>query len=293
MIVVLDAAAGRDERQRRRGSPGFFGVVIAAAIVTSFVYGGKTWCNFLCPVGLVEKIHTEPSRSSTGRPSELTSQCAPCVACKKHCPDIDLEQGYWKEANEQPRRVAYFAWPGIVVGFYTYYYLVAGDWSDYFTRRRGRTERDLPSMLCRTGVHVRAGDPADRRGAADADRVRRGQLRDLRDDRDADPRVAQASASSRSIRRTSRKSSSSRACATACSRSAGLSRSTRSIASPVSRRCSKLPQLGGHGLGPDRRVQLDGDVHAPARAPRGSVRPREVRAEDPEEVGVGRRAAVG
>ncbi|MEP6866478.1 MAG: 4Fe-4S binding protein, partial [Deltaproteobacteria bacterium] len=34
---------------------GFLAVVVAAAIVTSFVYGGKTWCNFLCPVGLVEK----------------------------------------------------------------------------------------------------------------------------------------------------------------------------------------------------------------------------------------------
>jgi hypothetical protein len=112
---------------------GFLAVVVAAAIVTSFVYGGKTWCNFLCPVGLVEKIHTEPSRSATGRPSELTSQCAPCVACKKHCPDIDLEQGYWKEANEQPRRVAYFAWPGIVVGFYVYYYLAAGTWTEYFS----------------------------------------------------------------------------------------------------------------------------------------------------------------
>ena len=123
---------------------GFLGVVILAAVVTSFVYGGKTWCNFVCPVGLVEKIHTEPSRSATGRPSELTSQCAPCVACKKHCPDIDVEQGYWKEAGEPARRVAYFAWPGIVVGFYVYYYLVAGNWSSYFSGAWAY-QRDLPS----------------------------------------------------------------------------------------------------------------------------------------------------
>ncbi|MFT3699547.1 MAG: cyclic nucleotide-binding domain-containing protein [Kofleriaceae bacterium] len=119
------------------GSPtwlaGFLAVVIVAAIATSFVYAGKTWCNFVCPVGLVEKIYTEPARSSTDRPAELTSQCAPCVACKKHCPDIDLEQGYWKEATDKPRRIAYFAWPGIVVAFYTYYYLVEGRWSYYFS----------------------------------------------------------------------------------------------------------------------------------------------------------------
>jgi hypothetical protein len=76
-----------------------------------FLYGGKTWCNFVCPVGLVEKIHTEPAKAAIGG-GELTSQCAPCVACKKHCPDIDLEQGYWKEAAQTPRRVSYYAWPG-------------------------------------------------------------------------------------------------------------------------------------------------------------------------------------
>jgi hypothetical protein len=110
----------------------FLGVVVVAAIAVSFTYGGKTWCNFLCPVGLVEKIHTEPARSSSGVGGELTSQCAPCVACKKHCPDIDLEQGYWKEASERDRRIAYFAWPGIVVAFYAYYYLASGSWSYYF-----------------------------------------------------------------------------------------------------------------------------------------------------------------
>ena len=109
----------------------FLGVVVCAAAVTSFAYAGKTWCNFLCPVGLVEKIHTEPARAATGG-GDLTSQCAPCVACKKHCPDIDLEQGYWKEATERPRRIAYFAWPGVVVAFYVYYYLRCGTWDYYF-----------------------------------------------------------------------------------------------------------------------------------------------------------------
>jgi HEAT repeat protein len=128
---------------------GFLGAVTLAAIVTSFVYGGKTWCNFLCPVGLVEKIHTEPSRSAHGA-GELNSQCSPCVACKKHCPDIDLEQGYWKEATERPRRIAYFSWPGIVVGFYVYYYLVAGTWAYYFTGAWAY-ERDLPDKMLSPG----------------------------------------------------------------------------------------------------------------------------------------------
>jgi CRP-like cAMP-binding protein len=113
---------------------GFLGVVAVVALVVSFTYAGKTWCNYLCPVGLVEKVHTEPSADARGD-GRVTSQCSPCVACKKHCPDIDIEQGYWKEAQERPRRVAYFAWPGVVVGFYVYYWLVAHDWGYYFSGR--------------------------------------------------------------------------------------------------------------------------------------------------------------
>src|SRR5688572_6592532 len=124
---------------------GFLGAMVLFAIVTSFIYAGKTWCNFLCPVGLVEKIYTEPAHA-TAHQSDMTSQCAPCVACKKHCPDIDLEQGYWKEAHDRPRRIAYFSWPGIVVAFYTYYFLVAGDWSYYFSGA-WTYERDLPAHM--------------------------------------------------------------------------------------------------------------------------------------------------
>jgi hypothetical protein len=133
---------------------GFLGVVIVAAIATSFVYAGKTWCNFLCPVGLVEKIYTEPARAATGG-GALVSQCAPCVACKKHCPDIDLEQGYWKELTDRPRRIAYFAWPGIVVAFYTYYFLVRGHWEDYFDGRWAY-DRELPAHALDPGFYFAA-----------------------------------------------------------------------------------------------------------------------------------------
>jgi hypothetical protein len=110
---------------------GFLAALTLAAIATSFLYAGKTWCNYLCPVGLVEKIHTEPARGVV--PPATSSQCTPCVACKKHCPDIDQEHGYWKELALPPRRTAYYAWPGVVVGFYAYFYLHAGNWDDYFS----------------------------------------------------------------------------------------------------------------------------------------------------------------
>ena len=109
---------------------GFLGVIVLAAIVTSFVYTGKTWCNYLCPVGLVEKIYTEPTGITV---DEDNAQCTTCTACKKHCPDIDAEQGYWKEADLAPRRHVYFAWPGIVLAFYGYFWLLAGSWGFYFS----------------------------------------------------------------------------------------------------------------------------------------------------------------
>jgi hypothetical protein len=128
---------------------GFLGAVAIAALVVSFTYAGKTWCNYICPVGLVEKIYTEPSADARGD-GRVNSQCSPCVACKKHCPDIDLEQGYWKEMHDRPRQVAYFAWPGIVTAFYVYYWLVAHSW-DYYFSGAWTYERDEPARWLDAG----------------------------------------------------------------------------------------------------------------------------------------------
>ena len=111
---------------------GFLVAIAVCAALTSLTYAGKTWCNFLCPIGVVERMHTEPALGALASP-EVGSRCAPCVACKKHCPDIDLAQAYEHEPSQGPRRVAYYAWPGVVVGFYVYFYLVAGSWSYYFS----------------------------------------------------------------------------------------------------------------------------------------------------------------
>lgn len=135
---------------------GFLVAVVIAAAIVSLVYGGKTWCNFICPVGVVEKIYTEPARNAAGA-GELTSQCTPCVACKKHCPDIDLEQGYWKELPERGRLV-YFAWPGIVAGFYAYYWLCTGTWDSYFSGAWAY-ERSQPERWLEAGFHFAPAIP--------------------------------------------------------------------------------------------------------------------------------------
>ncbi len=100
----------------------------AAAAATGAIFRGKTWCNAVCPVGLVERIYTEPVRLM----DTANSQCATCSACTPRCPDIDVEQGYWKAADGPSRRAIWFAWPGVVGGFYLHYFLQAGDWGWYF-----------------------------------------------------------------------------------------------------------------------------------------------------------------
>lgn len=121
----------------------FLGVAVVGAAALGFFFTGKTWCNYVCPVGMVEKLYTEPARLS----GPANSQCSPCTACKKNCPDIDLEQGYWKELSSSARRLCYFAWPGIVLAFYTYYYLVAGDWSYYFSGAWTLEDTQISTLL--------------------------------------------------------------------------------------------------------------------------------------------------
>jgi hypothetical protein len=106
------------------------GLALAAA-ATNRIFTGKTWCNFICPVGLVERIYTEPN----SLPKVSNSQCVRCTACKKHCPDIDQENAYWQDVTTTARRIAIFAFPGLVLAFYTYYWLRHGDWEAYFDGR--------------------------------------------------------------------------------------------------------------------------------------------------------------
>ena len=106
------------------------GLALSAALVNLW-FTGKTWCNFFCPVGVVERIYTEPnSLRAAGN-----SQCVRCSACKKNCPDIDQENAFWRDLTSRQRRIATYSFPGLVLAFYTYYWLRAGDWEAYFAGR--------------------------------------------------------------------------------------------------------------------------------------------------------------
>ncbi len=121
--------------------------VIFSSIAVGLVYGGKTWCNYVCPIGIVQKIYTEPGgvleskahieklpiSQSMCRESTTAGDRSICVGCTADCPDIDLESSYWRGIEQQQRRFVYYAFLGLVVGFYGYYYLYSGSWDYYYS----------------------------------------------------------------------------------------------------------------------------------------------------------------
>src|SRR5207253_3962765 len=121
----------------------FFVMIAFAALIFGVFYTGKTWCNYICPLSFIEKIYTEPH----GLRETKNSQCTKCTACKKSCPDINEENGYWKELDSRPKRFVYFAFPGLVFGFYFYYYLQSGTWSYYFGTPKGVKWVDQPKVI--------------------------------------------------------------------------------------------------------------------------------------------------
>ncbi|MDF1883232.1 cyclic nucleotide-binding domain-containing protein [Sulfurimonas sp. SAG-AH-194-C21] len=117
----------------------FIGVILSAFFINLF-FTGKSWCNFFCPLGVVEKIYT----LSNAKNYNHDSKCGTCTACKVHCPDIDLETNYWKEGAIQQKNFVFYSFPGMILGFYLYFYLLSGSFEYYFL---GTWTQDNLSLL--------------------------------------------------------------------------------------------------------------------------------------------------
>lgn len=141
----------------------FLLITIFASIYVGYLYGGKAWCQYFCPMAPVQKIYSEPkgllnSTAHTGdrqkitqsmcRTAEETSEDKPaCVACQKPCIDIDSERSYWELITRQDHRWLYYGYFGLTVGFYVYYYLYAGNWDYYFSGAWTHEEQQLATLL--------------------------------------------------------------------------------------------------------------------------------------------------
>lgn len=122
----------------------FLLLIILSAIAIGFLYEGKTWCHYFCPMAPVQMIYSEPSglfgsaahtapaktiTQSMCRTVENGQEKSACVACKTGCMDIDAEGAYWSSIRQSDRKLLYYGYVGLVLGFYLYFWLYSGSWS--------------------------------------------------------------------------------------------------------------------------------------------------------------------
>ncbi|WP_009631068.1 cyclic nucleotide-binding domain-containing protein [Synechocystis sp. PCC 7509] len=135
---------------------------IAAAISVGYLYGGKSWCQYFCPMAPVQSIYSEPggllsSKAHTSDRLITQSMCrtvlpdgkeqSACVACQNPCIDIDAERNYWDSLNKPETSFLRYGYVGLVVGYFGYYYLYAGNWNYYFSGAWLRQTDQLASLF--------------------------------------------------------------------------------------------------------------------------------------------------
>jgi CRP-like cAMP-binding protein len=135
---------------------------IAAAIAVGYFYGGKSWCQYFCPMAPVQSIYSEPggllsSKAHMSNQSITQSMCrttlpdgqeqSACVACQNPCIDIDAERTYWDSLNKPKTTFLRYGYVGLVIGYFCYYYLYAGNWNYYFSGAWLRQSDQLTSLF--------------------------------------------------------------------------------------------------------------------------------------------------
>ncbi len=121
----------------------FLTLVILLAVLVGFLYPGKSWCQYFCPMAPVQEVYTGPRgllgseahREGSGGISQ--SMCrsvgdkgrekSVCVSCQSPCMDIDAERAYWDRVEQPERRMLYYGYLGLVLGFFLYFFFYSGN----------------------------------------------------------------------------------------------------------------------------------------------------------------------
>ncbi|MGF1521877.1 MAG: hypothetical protein ACFBSF_06090 [Leptolyngbyaceae cyanobacterium] len=127
----------------------FLSGTILTAIAVGYLYDGKSWCHYFCPMAPVQRIYGEPrgllnstaheeenlqiTQSMCREVSPTGQESGACVGCQSPCLDIDAERAYWETINQPKQRLLYYGYVGLVLGYFTYYYLYAGNWEYYLS----------------------------------------------------------------------------------------------------------------------------------------------------------------
>ncbi|MCP9776642.1 MULTISPECIES: cyclic nucleotide-binding protein [unclassified Cyanobium] len=112
-----------------------FAASLLAALISGWAYGGKTFCQYLCPFAPAQQILSGPrsllsSQAHLSGGSKTTqSMCrtvgaqgqdiSTCVACAKPCFDIDAERTYWQSlSGKRGMAWAWYSYPGLILAFF-------------------------------------------------------------------------------------------------------------------------------------------------------------------------------
>jgi hypothetical protein len=124
----------------------FLLMTIAVAIAINYFYGGRSWCHYVCPFGLVQMTFTGPrgllaSEAQKQPPRSITqSMCrtfdaatktekVTCISCKSPCMDIDSEKAYWEQLTKPGRRFVHYGYLGLVFAYFIYNFLSSGNFA--------------------------------------------------------------------------------------------------------------------------------------------------------------------
>ncbi|MGB7440458.1 MAG: 4Fe-4S binding protein [Coleofasciculaceae cyanobacterium] len=141
----------------------FLLAIIFLAIVVVFLYGGRSWCHYVCPFGAVQTVftgaggllgsnaHQLPPKSITQsmcRTADKTTgqEISTCVSCKSSCLDIDAERAYWNDLQKPGRKFLQYGYLGLVISYFIYYRLYAGNFDYYFSGAWTHEENQLATV---------------------------------------------------------------------------------------------------------------------------------------------------
>jgi pSer/pThr/pTyr-binding forkhead associated (FHA) protein len=146
----------------------FLTLTLLSALTVGFLFGGKSWCQYFCPMAPVQMVYTGPrglmgseahqeqrqgiSQSMCRTVDVAGQEKSACVSCQSPCIDIDAERAYWDNLNRPDRQVLYYSYLGLVIGFYLYFFLYSGNWN--FLGGSVWTETNQLATLLKPGFYL-------------------------------------------------------------------------------------------------------------------------------------------
>ncbi|NEQ98047.1 MAG: hypothetical protein F6K30_15235 [Cyanothece sp. SIO2G6] len=113
-----------------------------AALTSGVWFGGRTWCQYFCPMIGVEMLYMgvegalgNPLISKSSRFSTNLCQTvdrrgkhkSACVGCSLPCIDLQPDKLYWQQILQPGLKWLYYGYVGLVVGFFGYLFLYSGN----------------------------------------------------------------------------------------------------------------------------------------------------------------------